>query len=83
MNKMTIGEYLGYLSSCLEQDPDLANQTLYSVNGILFGWEDVIDWAERKDITLAQAITAINQGYLEGVRSNGNIIVPKEAKINV
>lgn len=76
MNKMTIGEYLGFLSDKLTLNPDLSNEPLYSENGILFGWEDSEDAARRMDVPHGQMLVWINEDRIEGVRSNDHVIIP-------
>lgn len=80
MESMTIGEYLGYLSSCLEEDPSLANLSLYSPNGILYGWEDSYDLAARLEVPEVQVREWVNDDLIEGVRSNDHLIVPPGTK---
>ena len=76
MKKTTIGEYLGYLSDKLSMNPDLSNEPLYSDNGILFGWEDSFDASRRMEVPERQVAVWVNQGKIEGVRSNDHIIIP-------
>lgn len=76
MIPMTIGEYLGYLSQRLERDPNLANERLYSPEGILFGWEDHLDAAKRLGVSEKLIRVWVNEDLVEGVRSNDHIILP-------
>ncbi|MBR5129525.1 MAG: hypothetical protein IKU67_05685 [Firmicutes bacterium] len=77
MNKITIGEYILLLTDAVSKNPDIASQSLYSPEGILFGWEDHNDTARRFGVSEFDIRTFINQDKLEGVRSNDHIIVPK------
>jgi hypothetical protein len=81
MNPMTIGEYMGIISSALEKNPDLVNQPLYSYNGILFGWEDEEDAAERLGVSLERLRVLVNNDDIQGVRSNDHLIVPKNSEL--
>lgn len=76
MDRMTIGEYLGFLSEKLSLNPDLAKESLYSENGILYGWEDSEDAARRFNIPHGQVLVWINEDRIEGVRSNDHVIIP-------
>lgn len=80
MPKMTVGEYLGYLSDRLTLNPDLSNEPLYSEEGILFGWEDSFDVARKLDTTEYQVRVWINEDILEGVKSNDHVILPPGCK---
>ena len=78
MAKMTIGEYLSFLSNKLTSNPDLVNEPLYSEEGILYGWEDSEDAARRMDVSHLKMLTWINNDVIEGVRSNDHVIIPPE-----
>lgn len=80
VKRMTIGGYLGYLSSVLEKEPSLANQELYTSNGILYGWEDSYDLAKRLEVPEVQVREWVNDELIEGVRSNDHLIVPPGTK---
>ena len=73
---MTIGDYLIYLTDAISKEPDLSAVSLYSHNGILFGWEDEEDTAKRFGVSVEQIRVWVNDGYLEGVRSNDHLIIP-------
>ena len=80
-SKMTVGQYLGYLTDQLQKDPDLASKPLYSENGILFGWEDIDIIAEELRIQKEVLYAWVNTEYIEGVRSNANVITPKDISL--
>lgn len=73
---MTIGEYLVMLTEAVGKDPDLATRELYSKEGIPFGYEDHEDTARRFGVSEFEVRVMINQGLVEGVKSNDHIIVP-------
>lgn len=76
---MKLGEYLDILTSELQKNPDLVNAPLYSEEGILFGYEDHEETAKRFRVSEFEVRVMINQGLVEGVKSNDHIIVPKTA----
>ena len=80
-NPMTVGEYLSYIMDRLNSNPEISSQPLYSENGILFGWEDHEDTARRFDVSEYVVRVMVNQGYLEGIKSNDHLIIPKNAQM--
>lgn len=78
---MTIGEYLVMLTDAVGKDPDLAAKDLYSEEGIPFGYEDHEDTARRFGVSEFMVRVLINQGLIEGVKSNDHIIVPVTAQL--
>ena len=74
---MTIGEYLMILTDAISKDPSIAKNPLYSSNGILYGWEDEEDAANRLETTIYMIRVWINEGLIPGIKSNDHLIVPK------
>ncbi len=77
---MRIGEYLSFLIEEMTKNPDISKQPLYSENGILYGWEDEEDAAKRLDTTVYMIRVWVNEGLIPGIRSNDNLIVPKNVQ---
>ena len=80
MNKLTVGEYFGYLMDQMTLHPEITNQPLYSPEGILFGFEDHEDTARRFGMNEYELRVIVNQDMLEGIKSNDHLIIFKEAK---
>lgn len=76
---MTIGEYLLELTNAVSNNPDISNQPLYSKEGILFGYEDEEDTARRFGTSVYMIRVLVNEGKLEGVKSNDHLIIPKSS----
>lgn len=80
MHRITIGEYMGYLSEALNNDPSLSSCPLYSKEGIPFGFEDHEDTARRFGCSEFDIRVMVNADQIEGIKSNDHIIIPKLAK---
>ena len=75
----TIGEYLLELTDAVSKNPDISSQPLYSKEGILFGYEDEEDTARRFGTSVYMVRVWVNEGKLEGVKSNDHLTIPKSS----
>ncbi|MBQ0089526.1 MAG: helix-turn-helix domain-containing protein [Prevotellaceae bacterium] len=57
----------------------LEDEPLYSDNGILIGFMTVEDAAKRFNVDESTVLFWINNDLMEGIKSNGNVIVPVNA----
>lgn len=77
---MTLGEYSKMLNEYLSRDPDRQYEDLYSEDGIPFGYVDHEVLARHFGVSGFEVKVMVNEGLIEGIKSNDHLIVPKNAK---
>lgn len=58
----------------------LEDEPIHQENGVIVGFETIEEAAKRLEVTDSIIKVWINQGKIDGLLVNGNVIVPKDCK---